>query len=329
MRIDARDRERFTNTRKGIQSDSVEPALSGGKLHFTCNICASRNLASLDFSDREKATCESCGSSARLRSVLLVLSRALFDADLPLVEFPTLKSIRGIGISDSEVYASGLEQAFSYHNTYFHKEPKFDLREPDEREFGKYDFVVCSEVLEHVAPPVDRAFETLARLLTPTGILILTLPYSIDATTIEHFPGSAEFALVEINDKTILVSGDQETYRVFDQLSFHGGHGSTVEMRLFSESDIRKRLFSAGLADVRIGTKSSKEFGVVFSGPCSLPITASREGFFLRPPGINELIQQLIVDRKQLKMAGMSRWVRLGRRLGLGPAIDFERRRCR
>ena len=69
-----------------------------------------------------------------------------------------------MGISDAALYAARLEERFSYLNTFYDREPRFDLTQPDETEFGKYDFVIASEVLEHVPPPVHRAFETLSRL---------------------------------------------------------------------------------------------------------------------------------------------------------------------
>jgi len=41
---------------------------------------------------------------------------------------------------------------------------------------GPYDFILCTEVLEHVAD-WPRAFENLARLLAPGGKLVLTAPH--------------------------------------------------------------------------------------------------------------------------------------------------------
>jgi 2-polyprenyl-3-methyl-5-hydroxy-6-metoxy-1,4-benzoquinol methylase len=99
--------------------------------------------------------------------------------DLQLCEFPRLKSVRGLGISDSEIYADRLTECFGYTNTFYHQEPAFDLSRPDETEFGKYDFVICSDVLEHVSLPVERSFESLVRLLKPFGVLIFTVPYTL------------------------------------------------------------------------------------------------------------------------------------------------------
>jgi hypothetical protein len=293
---------------------------------FTCNICGARNESTAGIVDRERATCLSCRSSMRFRSIVLVLSRTLFGMDLQLTDFPTLKSLRGLGISDSDTYSGRLEERFSYTNTFYHREPALDLSSPDQTEFGKYDFVICSEVLEHVPAPVDGAFNTLARLLKPAGVLILTAPYSLASETVEHFSNLRETGLVEIDGRMVLVNRSQDgKYEVFDQLTFHGGQGSTLEMRVFSEGDLRARLKSAGLSDVRFDGVGNQEFGVLYAGGCSLPMVAAREPFSLSGSGIRELTEQLVGARSLLKAARESRWVRMGRSLGVGPEIPPTR----
>jgi hypothetical protein len=74
---------------------------------------------------------------------------------------------------------------------------------------------------------------------------------------------------------------------VFDELVFHGSGGSTVELRMFSETDIRAKLIAAGFANIRFDASGSRKFGVLFSGPCSLAINAAREPFSLEASGIN------------------------------------------
>jgi SAM-dependent methyltransferase len=153
--------------------------------------------------------------------VALPLSRALFGLDLKLPDFPLLKTVRGLGFSDSETYSEVLADRFSYTNTFYHRVPRFDLLQPDETEFGKYDFVICSDVLEHVPDPIDRAFGTLGGLLKPTGVLILTVPYSLEPGVIEHYPDLAGSTFAEIDGRTVLVcrstSGE---YRVFGRARF-------------------------------------------------------------------------------------------------------------
>ncbi|HYW41614.1 MAG TPA: methyltransferase domain-containing protein [Bryobacteraceae bacterium] len=289
---------------------------------FTCNICGARNTTAAAAGDREQVTCSHCRSSIRFRSIVLALSRALFGLDLKLSGFPVLKSVRGLGISDSDVYSGRLETRFTYTNTFYHRDPAFDLSRPDEKEFGKYDFVICSEVLEHVPAPVDRAFTTLGRLLKPAGVLILTVPYSLDPGIIEHYPGLTESAFAEFDGRTVLVGRTAAgEYRVFDRLTFHGGTGATLERRIFSDEAIRAGLSAAGFSIVRFDPAGNREFGVIYSNPCSLPVIALRAPFALSSSGVTELVEQLSAARAIRTALESSRWLRLGKLLGLGPNL--------
>ena len=290
--------------------------------HFLCNICGTGNKAALDPNNREEATCLGCRSSMRFRAIVLALSRALFGMDLSLRQFPVLKSIRGLGISDSDVYSGRLETHFNYTNTFHDREPSFDLTQPRQEEFGKYDFVICSDVLEHIPYPVESGFQTLVRLLKPHGVLILTAPYTLESATVEHFPGVRRTALVEIDGRMVLVSRSADgRYEIFDDLVFHGGHGATLERRVFSESDLRAGLAAAGLASVRFEVTGSRQFGVDFSYPWSLPIIASQAPFSLSESGIREVVEQLVKQRDLLRAVKESRWLRMSRLLGLGPRL--------
>ena len=131
----------------------------------------------------------------RLRSLIALLSREIFGIELALPDFPVLKGIRGIGMSDPPELAQRLAEKFEYTNTFYHQEPRLDIADPSPEHLlqhtGRYDFILSSEVLEHVSPPVERAFVNLNRMLKPDGLLLLTVPYRIDGRTAEHFPGTA------------------------------------------------------------------------------------------------------------------------------------------
>jgi len=62
-------------------------------------------------------------------------------------------------MSDLPDVASRLADKFDYTNTFYHQEPSFDVTHPDVRDRGRYDFILSSEVMEHVPPPI----ETLSR----------------------------------------------------------------------------------------------------------------------------------------------------------------------
>jgi SAM-dependent methyltransferase len=151
--------------------------VSTEKIRFQCNICDARNDLPRSQFGREIPTCAGCGSTVRRGALMRILSREIFGMDLRISDFPVLKGIRGLGMSDSLDYAKRLAEKFDYRNTYYDREPKFDITLVHEHELGSYDFVISSEVLEHVVAPVERAFKHLHRLLKPNGVLLLTVPY--------------------------------------------------------------------------------------------------------------------------------------------------------
>lgn len=235
-------------------------------------------------SARETAGCPSCKSTLRMRALVALLSREIFGVAMALPEFPTMKGIRGIGMSDSPELAQRLAEKFDYTNTFYHQAPVFDVTQPDSRDLGRYDFILSSEVMEHVPPPVERAFQSLHAMLKPDGLLLMTTPYSVGGKTAEHFPDLHEFTLASLGGKPVLVNRRRDgATEVFDDLVFHGGHGSTLEMRFFTDQSLRDALLGAGFASVHFSAENQTEFGVRHTEPFSLPIVA-RKGQF-RAPG--------------------------------------------
>ncbi len=278
---------------------------------FTCNVCGQRGRPPERSRDAEDSTCSRCGSNVRTRGLLRALSQELFGASLTLAAFPRIKSVRGIGIGDSEIYSERLEEKLGYHNTFFHREPRLDIAHPPESEFGQYDFVISSEVFEHVVPPVEAAFQNVCRLLRPNGVFVFTVPYSLKKSTVEHFPELHEYAIARLGDRHVLVNRTREgTVRIYENLVFHGGPGSTLEMRVFSESDLRRMLSGAGFGEVRIYGEDYPEFGIVRDGPCSLPLAARKGEFAFGVDAARELLEQWNGLMR-------SRWLRLGAKLRL------------
>ena len=151
---------------------------------FTCNICGARNCVA-DFAT-ERASCV-CGSNVRVRALLYLLSMELFGRSLTLIDFPKLKWVRGLGMTDKPGYAAILAEKFDYTNTFYDRPPRFDFTEPHAGLYGAYDFVLSADVLEHVAPPVERTLEECCRLLKPNGFLAATVPCTGDDSMREHF----------------------------------------------------------------------------------------------------------------------------------------------
>jgi hypothetical protein len=59
---------------------------------------------------------------------------------------------------------------------------------------------------------------------------------------------------------------------VFTDLVFHGGPGSTLEMRLFSRSGLVREFAAAHFAGVRIADESYLAHGIVWPEPWSVPM---------------------------------------------------------
>jgi SAM-dependent methyltransferase len=259
-------------------------------MSFVCNVCGAECAPPATKLKREQASCTSCGSSVRLRALIALLSEEIFGVLLALPEFPAVKGIRGIGMSDTPRVAELLAEKFDYTNTFYHQSPRFDVTHPEERDAGRYDFILSSEVMEHVPPPVERAFATLHSLLKPDGLLLLTIPYNIGGETEEHFPELHQYTLATLGEKTVLLNRRRDgSIETFEDLIFHGGHGSTLEMRSFTESSLRQILCGAGFDQVHFAAENRLEYGIDHAENWSLPI-AARKGKF-QPPAAELAIE--------------------------------------
>ncbi len=191
-------------------------------------------------------------------------------------QFPVDRSIVGIGLSDWDGYAIPLANKFSYTNTYFHQPPFLDVSKPVGKLAGTCDFVISSDVFEHVVPPVSRAFQGAFDLLKPGGHLILTVPFTNGPATIEHFPELHEYRLVQFDDKFVLLNRTSVgQYVVHDDVCFHGGPGTTLEMRVFCRSDVVEQLSKTGFTSSFFDENIPK-WGITHKYPWSLPILARR-----------------------------------------------------
>ncbi len=219
----------------------------GSMAEFICNICGGANQLT-KILDRESASCGTCGSNVRLRSLMHVLSMELFGTQLPLPDFPRVKSLRGLGMTDFNQYASRLSEKFDYRNTFYSREPRFDISNPPAEELGKYDFLISSEVFEHVLPPAETAFRNAFELLKPNGVLILSVPYSVEPSMKEHYPDLHQFGFAQVGDEIVLVNRTRDgEMQVFERLVFHGsGPGEALEVREFNEAELNRMLSAAG-----------------------------------------------------------------------------------
>jgi len=255
----------------------------GGTLRaapFQCNTCgAAVTTVPYEALEREGGFCPRCGSTVRIRALTHLLSIALQGRSLPTVDWvPTRKTV--YGVSDWPGFATYLRRVCRYTNTQFDRDafpdaPFLDITAPAASFIGTADALVCSDVLEHVSPPVQRAFDGLFSMLQPGGTLVFTVPYSLEET-IEHFPDLYAWKLVDLQGAPVLVnrtrSGKLET---FEGLVFHGGGKAVLEMRLFGLKSILAHLATAGFVDVTVMPEDVPAYGIRLE-PWSRGITARR-----------------------------------------------------
>jgi SAM-dependent methyltransferase len=261
-------------SRASVFLRNIGPA-SGEVLRFRCNICGARCRAAVTAFGRETPSCAGCGSTVRMRAIIHVLSTELFGRSLELAEFPDMPGIKGAGMSDWDGYAARLGKKFGYRNTFYHCEPRLDIASIDQSLEGSLDFLISSDVFEHVNPPVSQAFANARRLLSPGGVMVFTVPYRKSGTTIEHFPRLHDYRILKESGEYILknrtATGEEQVYR---NLVFHGGPGATLELRVFSEPSLLEELGRAGFGYVKIYDEPCHEFGIVWENDWSLPIAA-------------------------------------------------------
>lgn len=223
-----------------------------------CNICILPSITVSLEDRREGHICIRCKSNARQRLIQFA------------IDFVTKRGVKSkgdfrvIGVSDSEVTSVALSRKFGskYKNYQYHEEPFLDITKPGINLFNSADIVVCSEVLEHVPAPVQPAFDGLAKILKSSGTLIISVPHSQNNSRhIEHF---LELRNAELLDgskyRGITVEGKIITY---ENLVFHGGAGSTLEHRVFSEESLIRELKKAGFKNLKkLGNK--KLLGIDF-----------------------------------------------------------------
>lgn len=254
------------------------PRGEGPAMDFVCNICGGTNRAApvAQVQGRETPSCRHCGSILRFRAVLHALSMELYGRALVVEGFPTDKSIAGLGMSDHETYARKLARKLDYANTFYHDEPRLDITAIPADAVGRYRFLISSDVFEHIPLfALDAAFRNSRRLLRDDGFFLFTVPYVKTGETREHFPRLHDFRIEQTGGRYVLrnktAEGEEET---FENLVFHGGPGSTLEMRRFSEADLLRRLKAAGFSSIHLYEGPVPDFGILWPPGSAVPIVA-------------------------------------------------------
>jgi 2-polyprenyl-3-methyl-5-hydroxy-6-metoxy-1,4-benzoquinol methylase len=231
---------------------------------FVCNVCGASNCLPKAKLAREDGRCVKCDCYGRLRSIMYALTAHFSPDEMILAAMTPRKEIRGVGCSDWG-YVQLLEEKFDYINTFYDEAPQLDLLNVDWSLWRpeSFDFITCTDVLEHVAPPIDAAFQNMYRLLKPGGVAIITVPCRLEPDTREHFPDLHDWRIEKTKDnKRVLIDRRHDgTLRQYDDLCFHGGVGLTLEFRHFSRQGLVDTIEKAGFRMAKIHDQSVEPFG--------------------------------------------------------------------
>jgi hypothetical protein len=299
---------------------------------FTCNLCGAACEVE-DFAT-EPASC-SCGSNVRIRGLIHLVSMELFGCSMVLADFPQLKALRVLGMSDQECYARLLQEKFNYTNTYYDREPRLDFTESHPSLYGAFDFILSADVIEHITPPITHALHEMCLLLKPHGFLGLTIFCTPQGEIHEHFPELHEYRVVPLGQSMVLINRRRDgALEIRDDLVFHGGSGATLEMREFGIPALQSELSASGFRECEFLTNNIPEIGIMFDHDVSQPLIARKDPFVMPKHAAHQLAVEWLQRHKereraerlaaQVRAASESKWLRLGRMLGLGPRFNGD-----
>ena len=205
-------------------------------------------MANKTKSGREALNCYWCKSTARERAVLLQIHKQYIKRKAT----HPFRALNILGVSDGHLTSTILGSIYRdrYINYHYHLEPKLDITDVPNRLYRTADIISCSEVLEHVEPPIEKAFGGLFQLLKRNGTLVLSVPHTdLLGEHIEHFP-IMKASQISMREEGPVLEGTsiQGEQMKFTKLIFHGGIGATLEYRVFSENSLIEHLHSAGFA---------------------------------------------------------------------------------
>jgi SAM-dependent methyltransferase len=153
----------------------------------------------------------------------------------------------GLGISDDWRLARRISQVFYYTNSFYHRFPVLDVMNPPEEAFDFFEFVSCSDVLEHTPPPTTKALAGLLKILKPGGFVVVTVPCSGQVETNEYYPGLKDCF---IKDNVLFWWDESGVQHRDENPEYHGGEGQTIAFRHWSRHSLIEECKKVGFSTV-------------------------------------------------------------------------------
>jgi len=153
----------------------------------------------------------------------------------------------GLGISDDWRLARALLPLFAYTNSYLHQFPVVDICSPPKETLEKFEFISCSDVLEHTPPPRSAALVGLYQMLKPAGFAVISVPLRQGFQFAEFYPGLTTWKIE--NDSIYWVDGKGHESIDHDP-EFHGGQGLTLAFRQWTEEKLIEELKAVGFSEI-------------------------------------------------------------------------------
>ena len=211
-----------------------------------------------------------------MRAVIHMLAIGLFGQSRSLATLPRRPEIVGLGLTDPHCYAEALAAKFAYTNTRLHVPPFLDICAEVGDRRASADFLIASDVFEHIMPPVQRAFDNAWQLLKPGGVFAFSVPWGESASTHEHYPNALQIAPVQHRGEWVVLARNKDgSLTLHENPIFHGGAGFTVEMRLFCRSALVDHFARAGFVDIEFMECEVPQFGIFYTA-WSRPLVARK-----------------------------------------------------
>jgi hypothetical protein len=237
-------------------------------MSYYCNITGQN----FDLKDNEKhrELSSRFGFNSRFRAICYVFCKLFYKECKVLSSLQENKSLKGIGMSDDSGWAKIFENKFNYINTFYHTSPYLDIYNKEHiKKYHDLDFIISSDVFEHINtfPSLQIAFNNLYTMLKCGGSLVFSVPYT-NKEHQEHFPNLYDYEIKNEHGNYILYNKTIENeVEIFNNLCFHGGPGSVLEMRIFSKKSIISFLETSGFIDITFYNidEDMKKYGIFWS----------------------------------------------------------------